>query len=718
MELRLIGRDERRVDSIGRVMLRCAVLLWAVLALPAHGAPVRGENVESELIAATDAVAPGQPLQVALRLKHDPHWHTYWQVPGDSGLPTQIRWTLPAGWSASALQWPVPKRLPVGPLMNYGYEGEVLLLAELSPPAELKPGGAAYFEARADWLICKDVCIPGGADLRLIVPVAASAAPSRWAPAFVAARALVPQVKALDAQRASFDGKRVSMAFRPAGAIKALEFFPLQEGRIDAPARQALSRDADTVVLTLAAAATAAADTGWTRLRGVVVANGGPRDAARGGWAVEVDMPLDRSAALAASTATRAAGGWSFSDSLWLALAGAFIGGLILNLMPCVFPVLSLKLLSLMAHQREPGRHAPLTAHGFAYAIGVVASFVLLAAAVLGLRAAGAEIGWGFQLQSPWIVAALIGLFFLIGLNLLGTFELTFGGGLASSDAARGLQSDRLSGSFATGVLAVVVAAPCTAPFMGAAMGYAFVSTATEALAVFVALGIGMAAPYVLLTAMPELLARLPRPGAWMERFKQAMAFPMFATCVWLLWVLVQQVGGDATALLLAALVLVGMAAWAFGLAQRGTVRFRWLFGAAAVAAGFTLLGAASVVRTPGVADAGRAGWTPWSVAEQQRALAAGSPVFVDFTAAWCVTCQFNKRTVLISSAVERMFAERRVVRLHADWTNRDDAITRELARFGRNGVPLYVLYDTRGNATVLPELLTERMVLEALRKL
>ena len=699
-------------------MLRAVLLLFAVLALPVHAAPVRGENIESELIAATEAVVPGQPLQLALRLKHDPHWHTYWQVPGDSGLPTQVKWTLPPGWRASPLAWPVPKRLPVGPLMNFGYEGEVLLLAELAPPADLKPGGVAYVDARVDWLICKEVCIPGGVDLKLIVPVAASAAPSRWAPAFTVARALVPQAKALDAQQASFDGKRVSISFRPAGAIKALEFFPLQEGRIDAPAPQVFSRDADKVVLTLAAAASAGADPAWTSLRGLVVANGGPRDAARGGWAIEVDLPLDRSAAVLARTGGGRAAGWSFGDSLGLALLGAFIGGLILNLMPCVFPVLSLKLLSLMAHQREPGHHVPLSVHGIAYAIGVVTSFVLLAAAVLVLRSVGAELGWGFQLQSPSVVAALTTLFFLIGLNLLGTYELAFGGGIASSDAARRAQSDRPSGSFATGVLAVVVAAPCTAPFMGAAMGYAFVSPAPSALAVFVALGLGMAAPYVLLTAMPKLLARLPRAGAWMERFRQAMAFPMFATCVWLLWVLVQQVGGDATALLLAALVLIGMAAWAFGLVQRGARRFRWVFAGSAVAAGLLLIWAAGAVTAPSAADAARAGWTPWSAAEQQRAHAEGRPVFVDFTAAWCVTCQFNKRTVLTLGAVERAFAERRVVRLNADWTNRDDAITRELARFGRNGVPLYVLYDARGNATVLPELLTERMLIEALRNL
>jgi thiol:disulfide interchange protein DsbD len=309
-------------------------------------------------------------------------------------------------------------------------------------------------------------------------------------------------------------------------------------------------------------------------------------------------------------------------------------------------------------------------------------------------------------------------LFFVIGLNLLGTFELAIGGAVAGGDGAQRLQSDRVSGSFWTGVLAVVVAAPCTAPFMGAAMGYAFANSAAEAIAVFVAMGVGMAAPYMVLTAVPKVLARLPRPGAWMERFKQAMAFPMFATCVWLIWVLAQQVGNDATALLLAALVATGMAAWAFGVAQRGARRFRWLSGAAAVAAASFVVWAAGAVQAPGASAVSDTAWSPWSAAEQQRALAAGRPVFVDFTAAWCVTCQFNKRTVLASDAVERAFAERKVVRLKADWTHRDDAITRELARFGRNGVPVYVIYDGRGDARLLPELLTESVVIEALRKL
>jgi thiol:disulfide interchange protein DsbD len=394
--------------------------------------------------------------------------------------------------------------------------------------------------------------------------------------------------------------------------------------------------------------------------------------------------------------------------------------------MPCVFPVLSLKLLSLLQHQRaEPGPHrsVALAAHGGAFTAGVVASFVLLAGVLITLRAGGEQLGWGFQLQSPWVVASLTALFFLIGLNLLGVFEFAAGGAIASSNAAGRLQDDRLSGSFWTGVLAVVVAAPCTAPFMGAALGYAVTQPAPTSMVVFASLGLGMAAPYALLTLFPGLLARLPRPGAWMERLRQAMAFPMFATCVWLIWVLAQQVDANGVGLALTALVLLGLAAWALGLAQRGARRLRWL---AAAAAGLALWAVASATgqnavapssaNSPQTGDA--AAWQPWSRAAQDRELAAGRPVFVDFTAAWCVTCQANKRLVLNASPVVRAFADRQVVRMRADWTNRDPAITAELARFQRNGVPLYVLYDGKGGVRILPELLTENTVVSALGRL
>jgi thiol:disulfide interchange protein DsbD len=703
------------------------ILLAASLLLAAAGAaaqPVRVDHAEAELVAAADAIVPGRPLDVGLVIRHDPHWHTYWRVPGDSGLPTTIDWKLPAGFAAGPIEWPVPKRLPIGPLMNFGYEGELLLPVRLTVPADVAPGQTVQLKARADWLICKEVCIPGGADLQLTLPVRAEAAPSAIAPLFASTRAQVPQPTTLDAASATIDGARVRLAFKPAAPLRQLEFFPIEEARIEPAAAQALRAEADGTALYLTAAQPVAAE--FTRLKGVLVANGGP--AAQGGWAGEVDLPLVAGvvAPVAASAAPAAAGGGATAITFWVALAGAFVGGLILNLMPCVFPVLSLKLLSLMQHQRAEDEarvpHASLRAHGLAFTAGVLLCFVLLAGLLIGLRAAGEQLGWGFQLQTPWVIAALLLLFFLIGLNLLGAFEFSFGGALASSGAAQRLQGDRLSGSFATGVLAVVVAAPCTAPFMGAALGYAITQPAPVALAVFAMLGVGMATPYLALTCMPALLKRLPRPGLWMLRFKQVMAFPMFATCVWLLWVLAQQIGIDAVALVLGGLVLAALAAWAFGLAQAGATRWRWLALAAAPLAlygvfALTLPGAAPA-RSELAATGSASGWQSWSRQAQETQLAAGKPVFVDFTAAWCVTCQANKRLVLATDAVRQAFEKRGVVLLRADWTNRDDEITRELARFNRNGVPLYVLYDSRGATQVLPELLTERIVLDALDRL
>ena len=710
------------------LIARILLAAWlAVAAAAAAAQPVRVDHAEAELVAATDAIVPGQPLSVGLIIRHDPHWHTYWRVPGDSGLPTTIAWQLPAGFEAGPLEWPVPKRLPIGPLMNFGYEGELLLPVQVSVPADLAPGQTVQLKARADWLICKEVCIPGGADLQLALPVRAAAAPSKLAPLFASVRAQVPKPAMLEAASATIDGARVRLAFRPASPVQTLEYFPLEESRIEPAAAQTLRAEDSGAALYLAAAQPVAAE--FSRLKGVLVANGGPAAADRGGWAAEIDLPLV--AGVVPQVAAAAAAGPVPAGSVapvtfWVALAGAFVGGLILNLMPCVFPVLSLKLLSLMQHQRAEDEahmpHASLRAHGGAFAAGVVLCFVLLATLLIVLRAAGEQLGWGFQLQTPWVVAALLLLFFLIGLNLLGAFEFSFGGALASSGAAQRLQGDRLSGSFATGVLAVVVAAPCTAPFMGAALGYALTQPAAIALAVFAMLGIGMAAPYVALTWMPALLKRLPRPGVWMLRFKQVMAFPMFATCVWLLWVLAQQIGVDAVALVLGGLVLAALAAWAFGLAQSGARRWRWVALAAAPLAlygvfALTLSGAAPA-RGEAAASASAAGWRPWSRATQEAQLAAGKPVFIDFTAAWCVTCQANKQMALNRDAVREAFEKRGVALLRADWTNRDDEITRELARFNRNGVPLYVLYDRGGAPRVLPELLTERIVLDALERL
>jgi thiol:disulfide interchange protein DsbD len=677
-------------------------------SLPRFGAPE--PHVRAELIAETDAVVPGQPLQVGLKLQHEKDWHTYWRVPGDSGLPTRIEWQLPADATAGPIDWPYPHRLPAGPLVNFGYEGDVLLLTQIRVPESLPAGKDVTLGAKAEWLECKDVCIPGSADLTLTLPVRPTASPSQHAAQFAQTRKLIPAPLSGVTARGTTEGDRIRIALTvPAGrTIETLEFFPLEEGRIEPAATQVLDRQGGTS-LHLVAAKPVKADA--KTLAGVVVANGGP--AKSGGWTATVEAPLVAgvvNAAPAAAAVTSTA-----SMSLLAALGAAFLGGLILNLMPCVFPVLSLKLIGLAQHRTHSG---PMAAHGVAFAVGVVLSFVLLAGLLIALQQAGSALGWGFQLQTPWVVASLTVLFFLIGLNLLGVYEFTFGSGLGNTRAADALVSKSdWRGSFGTGVLAVIVASPCTAPFMSAALGYAISQPAAVALSVFGMLGVGMAMPYLLLTLFPALLARLPRPGRWMELFRQFMAFPMFATCVWLLWVLAQQVDAGGVALALGVLVAIGFAVWAFGLAQRGSAPFRWVALAGVAFAALTFAPLATTEPGSGAKSSSSAGWVEYSPEALARLTGEGKAVFVDFTAAWCVTCQVNKRVALNTDKVINRFAAEGIVRMKADWTNRDERITKALAEFGRNGVPLYVLYDTSGKPTVLPEILTESTVLAALDK-
>jgi thiol:disulfide interchange protein/DsbC/DsbD-like thiol-disulfide interchange protein len=753
--LKLIGRPAP-VAARAPFAPLSACWLRPVLALAAALAPILASaqqapsgHVAAELVSEYGALAPGQPATVGLRLVHEAHWHTYWTVPGDAGLPTRLAWQLPPGFQAGALQWPVPQLLRAGSLANYGYEGTVLLPVSITVPAAAPEGSQVRLGAHADWLVCNDICIPESADLTLILPVskAARAAPSRFQGEFAAAAARVPKPIGLTAASAIVDGGHIQLRFVPDRPLDRLEFFPLEPMRVQAAAMQRLDVSANGAALDLLAAQPVAAD--FKVLRGVLVANGGPgqSDRAGSGWAGIVELPLKpgvlpafapsgASAGLPAEAAGGATAGLpavapsgaeagaepaaapaTASMSWMLALAGAFVGGLILNLMPCVFPVLSLKLLALVQHRHRGD--PSLAAHGWAFAAGAVASFVALAGALVLLRAGGSQLGWGFQLQAPLVVGLLTALFFGIGLNLLGAFEVSLGSSLLNARAVQSLDGHHLRGSFLTGVLAVLVASPCTAPFMGAALGYAAAQPAPIALSVFAVLGAGMATPYLILTLSPSLLQRLPRPGPWMQHLRQLMAFPMFVTCVWLLWVLAQQIDVDALALVLAALVALGLAAWSAGQAQRGGRVFGWVGTAAAVLAALVMVAATVPASVPPARAAtlrsDAQGWTEWSPSALKQAISRGRPVFVDFTAAWCVTCQANKRLVLHSGPVAAAFAARGVTLLQADWTNRNDTIARELARFGRSGVPLYVLYDSSGRPHVLPEILTESVVLDAL---
>lgn len=755
--LKAVVRSAQRAAH--RAVTACAAGLLCAAAI---AQPVRVERVEAELVAERGAVAPGGQVRIGLRLRHDAHWHTYWRNPGDSGLPTTLALQLPAGWSASAFEWPAPKWLALGPLANYGYEGEVVLPMVLRVPADAAEG-TVTLRGRAAWLMCRDVCIPGEADLRLALPVrrVADASASVSAQLFEQADAGRP------ARRVELQAGPPSASWTfalPASFADASRavFFPYDEQRIAHAAPQALHRDARGAWLSVTPSPDLDPKALAARpLEGVLVVDGevvearvriGPAAIAPAGSVVAearpepVSMPgggllgatgapaggglLGERAVLGGAVSQGAArapdGGASVAPAsaggFLGALAFALLGGLILNAMPCVFPVIGLKVLGFAGHG-DAGAAAASRRAGLAFGAGVLGSFWVLAGLLLAVQAGGEAVGWGFQLQSPPFVAALALLFVAIGLNFAGVFEV----GAMLTRLGNVDPAARRSGpaaAFGSGVLAVLVATPCTAPFMGSALGYTLGRPAVEVLAVFGALGLGMAAPYVVLGWFPGWLKWLPRPGRWMQTLRQGLAFPMFATAVWLAWVLAQQAGVDALLRLGLGAVLLAFAAWlaarvarapARALAAACAVCALWL--AWPVSGGSAAAPAGSAAQsTPAAAGEAPAGWQPWSVERVESLRAAARPVFVDFTAAWCVSCQVNKRVALDSEAVQRAMAARGVARLRADWTQRDPAITAALAGFGRSGVPLYLLYlPGESMPRVLPELLTPGIVLEAL---
>lgn len=674
-------------------LLALAILLCGAALAPAAAGVVRTPHVEAELIAERTAVVPGEPLTVALRLAIIPGWHTYWRNPGDSGEPTRLEWRLPAGFRAGEIEWPVPERLPAGPLMNFGYKGEALHLVRIETPPDLRPGAPVTLSAKAWWLVCEVNCIPEEGELAITLPVAAhDDADPRGAAPIAAARARLPQPAPAGWSFAATPAPE-GVALRivaPAGeAVREALFFPFDEGKIESAASQSLAAAATGYRLTLPRAAQPVGP--FDRAAGVLVLSSAGEARPR---AFTIEVPV----AAPPSPASRVGFG------LVAALAAAFVGGLILNLMPCVLPVLAIKVLGFADADPGSGRR-----HGALYAAGVLVSFWALAAALLGLRAAGAELGWGFQLQSPAAVALLALLFFALALNLSGVFE--FGGLLPAGAAAWRARKPALDW-FLTGVLAVVIAAPCTAPFMGAALGFAVATDVGSAFAVFTALGVGMAAPYVALAWFPHWLKYLPKPGTWMVRLKQALAFPLYATVVWLAWVLGRQAGLDAVVWLLAALVIAAFAAWFAGLpGGRGPLA------RGAIAALLVASVAIAVAPRDGAAPAlsAEGAWQPYSAQAVATLAAAGKPVFIDFTAAWCVTCQVNKKLVLERDDVLAAFRSRGVALVRADWTRRDPEIAQALARIGRSGVPAYVLYKPGREPLVLPELLTRERVIDAL---
>jgi thiol:disulfide interchange protein DsbD len=697
-------------------------LLLPTMAFGATGAetgPVKTPHVEAEIISKYLAFKPGQDVELALRLKIKEHWHTYWRNPGDSGLPTKLAWTLPEGFVAGDIEWPFPKKLPLGPLMNFGYDGEVLHLVRLRTPPNAAKSGSVILRAKADWLVCSDVCIPESAELALTLPMT-SAAPEidpRWEPAFSRAAQAVPKTVALAGAQATMAGDKIVInlpAKSVSGALGEVEFFPYADDLIANAGKQLLNSNSGSGLITLSVPLAEPRGKNPDLLKGILVASNNWGEM-HGGRAVEISIPVSVAPAKTLSTVPAATVPGSSADiGLMVALAFAFAGGIFLNIMPCVFPVLGIKVMGFaQAAQNSP---RALRIQGLAFLAGVVISFWLLAGILISLRAAGEAIGWGFQLQSPFFVTALAVLFLLLGLNLFGVFE--FGTGLqsaAGSAASRSAKDGRLD-AFLSGVLATAVATPCTAPLMGAALGFTLSQPPLVSILVFTAIAAGMALPVVALSFFPSWLRMLPKPGAWMETFKQVLAFPLFATVVWLVWVIGSQLGNDAVARLLFGLVLVGVAAWAYGRMQVArpvrAALVALIFGLAGTALAWPVGAGSTAAATAGDAD-----WQPFSREKIAELRASKRPVFVDFTASWCITCQVNKRVALNSDQVKQRFIERGITRMKADWTRQDPVITAALAEFGRNAVPLYIYYPEQGEPVILPEVLTTDVVLNAIGK-
>lgn len=668
------------------------------------------EQVAAQLVASANAISPGSEIYLGVNQRIIPHWHTYWLNPGDSGLPTTIHWKLPENSSAGDILWPIPSRISLGTITNYGYSNEVTLLSKIKIPATTKVGETFTAQAHVEWLVCNEECIPQEVDLALNLPIVAQGSSTgSGSPLIQQALAQLPVASPWPVRvENNTDGLNVQIGLSESQAkqINDIWFYPADWGVIVQNIDQPFKVTTDGVVLSLKTGESALKAN--QALKGILViteqtANGPVAT----GFTIE-QIPV--TASIYHKTDI------GFVTALLLALAG----GLILNLMPCVFPVLSLKALSLVSHANQSPLQIRL--QGWVYTAGVLASFGLLAAVLVILKAGGAQIGWGFQFQSPLFVLAMAYLMFLVGLNLSGVFVI--GGriaGVGSSLADRG----GYSGSFFTGVLATIVATPCTAPFMAAALGYALVQPAVKLFAIFFSLGFGLALPYLVLANWPGLQRWLPRPGMWMERTKQVLAFPMYAATVWLVWVLAQQAGANAVLITLSGLVALAFAAWLYDTTRNTRTERVGTVGALVTFlltffvgySGVSLNAQTDETETNNLAVHANRNWEPYSAERLQSLLAEGKPVFLNFTASWCISCLVNEKVALSHSDVKDAFNTAGITYLKGDWTKRDAEITAILTQFGRSGVPLYAFYPAGNNSkpVELPQVLTPNIVIEAI---
>ena len=718
---RSISQSSGRVSAQLRFALSFLIMLalWNVVA--AQAKPVRSGHVELELLSNGSAIAPNDTIDVALHFTIDPEWHLYWTNPGDAGLPPKIKWNLPSGFIASDLSFPIPERISAGPLVSFGYTHELVLMGKLVAPQQLPAGNSVSLGGKVDWLVCKSECIPGEATVTLTLPVAKTRSLSNRVNQvlFQSTQDRLPVLDTHFLVRGEDDGQRIRLHFAGVTLDSAVDhdvfFYPSRKGVIENASPQTLTRDTNGYTLELTRSQMFL-DT-LKELSGILaVTDGDSANAQTIGYQVSpkiTTVPPTPSVVMAGT-----------STSLLRALLYAFLGGLILNLMPCVLPVLSLKVLGLLQHNSEQRRSTLI--HNLLYTLGVLGAFWGLASLLLILRAGGNALGWGFQLQSPAIVAILACFMFLVALNFLGVFEVgTMLTGVGGSSRRAGLV-----GSFVSGITATVVATPCTAPFMGTALGYSLTQPVLVSLGIFTSLGLGMAAPFVILTSIPGLTRFLPRPGRWMETLKHSLGFLLAASVIWLVWVFGQQTGATGILLLLIALLITSVCAWAYGrwgtlhAATATRVIVRSVTFVVLVTLVTTVVFLSSSMSSPqipsSISTSPDPSWEPFSSQRVEQVRAAGKPLLIDFTASWCLSCKVNELVALNSADVQDRLKSLGIVTMKADWTNRDEEITAALAKFGRNSVPLYVLYSGHQNAVpiLLPELLTPKIVLKALDSL
>lgn len=694
------------MKSLLRTFAVFGVFLFSAGTLLAN---VQSEPVRAELVAEEAAVHPGRPFWVGVNLTMDEGWDTYWKNPGDSGFPTQVEWQLPEGFTAGPLLWPYPEMLVNESLVSFAYMDNVLLMAEITPPQDLAAGENVEIKADVQWLACNESCVPGSASLALSLPVSTTlpSANGSTAKFFSEARSALPQQESSLSVTAQQDSFRIQFSAPDNEEVGQLLFIPEQQDIIDYGAAQVVGKQNNQITLTIKRAHL---DQSLETLKGVLLVSG--KDGAQP-HAIAVDSIIR-------ADLPKGVDGVS---SVAVALGLAFIGGLILNVMPCVLPVIALKIFSFvkMAGQRR----GLILQHGGVFSLGVVASFWALSGALLILRSYGEGVGWGFQLQEPIFVAVLASLLFLLGLSLFGVFEM---GTSLIALGNKGSGTSPLKNSFMSGVLATLVATPCTGPLLGPALGFAVTLPPVEALSIFTAMGLGMAFPYLLFAAFPHLVRFLPKPGNWMVTFKQAMGFLMMATVAWLVWVFGAQTDNMATFVLLGALLAMAIGAWIYGTWGALTRRKMTRITATTLAAAIVFMGGFAVVMEAQHYSAADSGSTAISSNEEWEAFSPervaqlreeGTPVFVDFTAKWCLICQANKVT-LHSSEVQKAFREKGVVMMVADWTKKDPIITRQLENLGRSGVPVYALYpgDVSEVPHILPQTLSASVVIHYLDKL